>query len=38
VEDPDVDGRIILKLVFNRKDGTVDWIELCRNGNKSGLF
>jgi hypothetical protein len=27
--DPGVDGRIILKWIFKRRDGSIDWIELA---------
>jgi hypothetical protein len=30
-EDPDVDGRIILQLVFNKWDWGMDWIDLGHN-------
>jgi hypothetical protein len=30
VEELDLDGRIILKLVFKRWDGGMDWIDLAR--------
>jgi hypothetical protein len=29
--DPDVDGRIILKLIFKKWDGSMDWIELAQD-------
>ena len=29
LEDPGVDGRIILKLTFRKWDGSVDWIGLA---------
>jgi hypothetical protein len=31
LEDPDVDGRIILKRIFERLDGGVDWIDLAQD-------
>jgi hypothetical protein len=31
LQDPDVDGRIILKWIFERFDGGIDWINLARN-------
>jgi hypothetical protein len=29
--DPDVDGQIILKWIFKKLDGGMDWIELAQN-------
>jgi hypothetical protein len=29
LEDPGVDGRIILKRIFERLDGGIDWIDLA---------
>jgi transposase len=29
--DPGVDGRIILKLIFKKWDGGMDWIELAQD-------
>jgi hypothetical protein len=29
LEDPGVDGRIILRWIFERLDGGVDWIDLA---------
>jgi hypothetical protein len=31
LEDPGVDGRIILKWIFNKWDGDNDWIELAQD-------
>jgi len=31
MEDLDVDGRIMLKLVFKKWDGGMDWIDLAQN-------
>jgi hypothetical protein len=33
LEDRDVDGRIILKLIFRKWDGGIDWIDLAQNRN-----
>jgi len=30
-EDPDVDGRIILRWIFRKWDGGMDWIELAQD-------
>jgi hypothetical protein len=32
--DPDVDGRIILKWIFKKCDGGMDWIELAQDRDK----
>jgi hypothetical protein len=34
LEDSDVDGRIILKWVFRKWDGDMDWIDLAQNRNR----
>jgi hypothetical protein len=31
LEDPGVDGKIILKWIFKTRDGGMDWIELVQN-------
>jgi hypothetical protein len=28
LEDPDVDGRIILRWIFRKRDGRMDWIDM----------
>jgi hypothetical protein len=32
--DPGVDGRIILKLIFKKWDGDMDWIELAQDRDR----
>jgi hypothetical protein len=32
--DPSVDGRIILKWIFKKWDGGMDWIELAEDRDK----
>jgi hypothetical protein len=32
--DPDVDGRIILKWIFKKFDGGMDWIELAQDRDR----
>jgi hypothetical protein len=32
--DPGVDGRIILKWIFKKWDGGMDWIELAQDRNR----
>jgi hypothetical protein len=34
LEDPGVDGRIILKWTFERLDGGVDWIDLAQDSDR----
>jgi len=34
LEDIGIDGSIILKRVFIREDGTVDWIDLVQDTDK----
>ena len=31
LEDQDVDGRIILKCIFRKWDGDMDWIDLAQD-------
>jgi hypothetical protein len=35
LEDPGVDGRIILKWIFERFGGGVDWIDLAQDRDRS---
>jgi hypothetical protein len=34
LEDPGVDGRIILKCIFNKRDGGMDWIYLAQDRDR----
>ena len=34
LEDPGVDGRIILKCIFKNWDGSIDWIDLAQDRNR----
>jgi hypothetical protein len=38
LEDPGVDGRIILKWIFKMWDGGSDWIDMLRIGTGGGLL
>jgi hypothetical protein len=34
LEDPDVDGRIILKWVFKKWEGNMDWIDTAQDRDR----
>jgi len=34
LEDPDVDGRIILKWIFKKWNGDIDWINLAQKRDR----
>ena len=34
LEDPGLDGRIILKLIFKSWDGGMDWIDLAQDRDR----
>ena len=34
LEDPGLDGRIILRWIFRKWDGGVDWIDLAQNRDR----
>jgi hypothetical protein len=38
LENPSVDGRKILKLIFKKWDGGMDWIDMVRRGTGGGLL
>jgi hypothetical protein len=38
LEDPGVDGRIILKWIFERLGGGVDWIDLAQDRDRWRVF
>ena len=39
LEDPDVDGRIILRWIFSKWDvGAMDWIELAQDRDRWQAF
>jgi hypothetical protein len=35
LEEPGVDGRIILRWIVRKCDGGIDWIDLARNRDRS---
>jgi hypothetical protein len=34
LEDPGIDGRIILKWIFKKWDGGMDWIDMAQNRDR----
>jgi hypothetical protein len=34
LEDPDVNGRVILTLIFRNWEGGMDWIDLAKNRDR----
>ena len=34
LEDPSIDGRIILRWIFRKWDGGMDWIDLARDRDR----
>jgi hypothetical protein len=38
VEDTSVDWRIMLKWIFDKLDGSIDWIGLAQNKNRLRAF
>jgi hypothetical protein len=34
LEDPDVDGRIILKFIYKKWDGGMDWIDMAQDRDR----
>jgi hypothetical protein len=38
LEDPGVDGRIILKWIFKKWDGGMGWIDMAQDGDRWRAF
>jgi hypothetical protein len=38
LEDPSVDGRIILRCIFRKWDGGMDWIDLAQDRDRWHIF
>jgi hypothetical protein len=38
LEDPGVDGRIILKWIFERLDGGMDWVNVAQDRDRWRTF
>jgi hypothetical protein len=38
LEDPDIDGMLILKCIVNKCDGNMKWIDLARLGTGGRLL
>ena len=34
LEDPGIDGRIMLNLIYKKWAGGIDWIDLAKNGDR----
>jgi hypothetical protein len=34
LNDPGVDGRIILKWIFEKRDGAMDWLDLAQDRDR----
>ena len=34
LEDPSIDGRILLKFIFEKFDGDMDWIDLAQDRDR----
>ena len=34
LEDPDIDGKIILRCIFREWDGGMDWIDLAQDRDR----
>jgi hypothetical protein len=38
LEDPDVDGRIILKWIFKNWEGGMEWIDMAQDRDRSRVL
>ena len=38
LENPGVNGKIILKWIFENWDGSMDWIDLAQDGDRWSVF
>jgi hypothetical protein len=38
LEDPGIDGSLILKWIFEKWDGDVDWIDLAQDSDRCRAF
>ena len=34
LEDPEIDGRFVLKYIFKKWDGDIDWIDLAQDRDR----
>ena len=34
LEDPGVDGRMVLEWIFKKRDGAMDWIDLAQDRDR----
>ena len=38
LEDPGIDGMLILEGIYKKRDGNMNWIDLARIGTGGGLL